>query len=157
MKLPDSLYDFLAAQTTLTLGTINSDGSPYLSDLFYAHDSALVFYFLSDPHTRHAQNLTRTPQVSVTVHQTVKDWQTIRGVQMIGEVRHINHVQERAHAFEIYIAKFPFVREWLASVDALEQKHPLFGVIELYKITPRWLRWIDNTQGFGHKEEFEFH
>jgi hypothetical protein len=157
MKLPDSLYDFLAAQTTLTLGTINSDGSPYLSDLFYAHDSALVFYFLSDPHTRHAQNLTRTPQVSVTVHQTVKDWQTIRGVQIIGEARRVTEATDRQHGFEIYVAKFPFVRKWLPSVERLGQAHPLFGVIELYKITPRWLRWIDNTQGFGHKEEFEFH
>jgi len=24
----------------------------------------------------------------------------------------------------------------------------------LYKLVPRWIRWIDNTQGFGHKEEF---
>jgi uncharacterized protein YhbP (UPF0306 family) len=29
------------------------------------------------------------------------------------------------------------------------------GVVDLYKIAPRWMRWIDNAQGFGHKEEFE--
>lgn len=156
MKVPDSLHHFLAEQTTLTLGTINPDHSPYLCDLFYAHDLASSFYFLSDPRTQHVQNLARTPKVSATVHQAVKDWQAIRGVQIIGEAMWVNDA-ERARGFEIYLAKFPFVREWLPSMDRLGQAHPLFGVIELYKIVPRWLRWIDNTQGFGHKEEVEFH
>lgn len=156
MKLPNALRDFLAAQTTLTLGTINLDHSPYLCDLFYAHDSMLSFYFLSDPRTQHAQNLTRTPKVSATVHQSATDWQTIRGVQMIGEAMRVNDA-ERERGFEIYLAKFPFVRQWLPSVETLGQMHKLFGMIELYQITPRWLRWIDNTQGFGHKEEFAFH
>ncbi len=148
--------DFLSTQTTLTLGTLNPDGSPYLCDLFYVHDATPSLYFLSDPHTQHAQNLARISQISATVHHTTKDWQTIRGVQIIGKAMRVNEATDRQHGFEIYVAKFPFVRKWLPSVERLGQAHPLFGVIELYKITPRWLRWIDNTQGFGHKEEFEF-
>lgn len=156
MKWPTTLHDFLAEQTTLTLGTLNPDLSPYLCDVFFAHDLALSFFFLSDPRTQHAQNLTRTSKVSATVHQAVTDWQAIRGVQMMGEAMRVNEA-ERERGFEMYVAKFPFVREWLPSVEALGQLHKRFGIIELYKIMPRWLRWIDNTQGFGHKEEFEIH
>ncbi len=155
--------DFLAAQTTLTLATTNGDGSPHTCDLFYARDDVRgddargaesPFYFLSDPATRHIENLVREPRISATIHGAVRGWQEIRGVQVVGQATRADDAAERARAFDVYLAKYPFVRQWLPTVDALGNKHPQFGVVELYKLTPRWLRWIDNAQGFGHKQEW---
>jgi len=78
MELPAALRDFIAAQNTLTLATANTDGSPHACDLFYAFaDDA--FYFLSDPKTRHIQNLARAPRASATIHGAAQGWQDIRG------------------------------------------------------------------------------
>jgi uncharacterized protein YhbP (UPF0306 family) len=147
--------EFLSAQTTLTLATTNTAGSPHVCDLFFAHTES-TFYFLSDPKTRHVQNFLRDPRVSATIHGASQGWQDIRGVQIVGAAMRVDEAIERVRGFALYIGKFPFVASWLASPEMLGHAHEKFGVIELYKIVPSWLRWIDNAQGFGYKEEFEF-
>lgn len=154
MQFPDPVRAFLAAHNTLTLATINGDGSPHASDLFYVYEDA-AFYFLSDPASRHAQNLARAPRVSATIHGNARGWQDIRGVQIIGAAARVTKRVERARAFAAYLAKYAFVGEALPRVEMLGRAHEIFGVVELYKIAPRWLRWIDNAQRFGHKEEFK--
>jgi hypothetical protein len=122
--------------------------------VFYAHDSDLALYFLSDPKTQHIQNIERSPRVSATIHGTSRGWESIRGAQIVGDAARVGDTAERVRAFGLYAAKYPFVRQWLASADALGQAIKAIGAIELYKITPRWTRWIDNAEGFGHKEEW---
>jgi len=147
--------EFVSRQNTLTLATTNADGSPHACDLFFAHEGS-TFYFLSDPKTRHVQNFLRDARVSATIHGASQGWQDIRGAQISGQVSRVEQTIERTRGFALYIGKFPFVASWLASVEALGQAHEKLGVIELYKINAHWMRWIDNAQGFGHKEEFEF-
>ncbi|MBI4788533.1 MAG: pyridoxamine 5'-phosphate oxidase family protein [Chloroflexi bacterium] len=149
-----TLLEFLRQQNTLTLATQNADGTPQACDVFYAHSDDLTFYFLSDPKTLHIQNLTREPRVSATIHGQSQGWQDIRGVQISGEAERVDDLADRARGYQLYIAKYAFVGQWLPNVAALGQLHKQLGVVELYKITPRWVRWIDNTQAFGHKEEF---
>lgn len=156
VKFPDVARDFIAAHNTLTLATTNDDGSPFACDLFYARVGD-AFYFLSDPASRHVQNLTCEPRVSATIRDDARDWRKIRGVQMIGVAARVVKRAERARAFAAYVRKYAFVREFLPGVEMLGRAHEIFGVVELYKFVPRWLRWIDNAQGFGHKEEFTIH
>lgn len=151
---PDSPQHMLAAQTTLTLSTVNADGSPHACDLFFVRSEDERLYFLSDPATRHVENLLREPRVSVTVHGRAHGWQDIRGVQIAGDAGRVNDDAERARALDLYLARYPFVRQWLGSVKELGQHHPAIGIAELYGITPRWMRWIDNVRGFGHKQEW---
>jgi len=153
VRLPDDVRAFLDAHTTLTLATVNEDGAPYACDLFYVRVGA-AFYFLSDPKTRHAQNLLRAPRVSATVHGAARGWQEIRGVQIVGVAQRVANRAERARAFAAYVRRYAFVRALLPRVTMLGRAHKIFGVVELYKIVPRWVRWIDNTQGFGYKVEF---
>lgn len=150
----EKIVAFLAAQTTLTLATMNADGSPYACDVFYVQGDDSSLYFLSDPKTAHIQNLQRAPRVSATVHGALRGWQEIRGAQIVGVGARVSDAAERARAFDLYVTKYPFVRQWLPSADALGKAMEKVGVVELYKITPRWMRWIDNAQGFGHKEEW---
>jgi uncharacterized protein YhbP (UPF0306 family) len=151
MKLPNAVRDFLAAHNTLTLATINADGSPHACDLFYV-SIADAFYFLSDPKTRHVQNLTREPRVSATVHAAARGWQDIRGIQSDGVAGRVTDRAERTRAFAQYLAKYVFVREFLPGIEMLGRATEFFGEVDLYKLTPNWMRWIDNTQGFGYKQ-----
>lgn len=150
MRLPKDVREFLTAHTTLTLATVNDDGTPHACDLFYAHVGT-TFYFLSDPKTQHVQNLMREPRVSATVHDKAHGWQEIRGVQMVGDAMYVTSRAERARAFAAYVRKYAFVRTMLPRIEMLGHAHPKFGVVEVYKIAPRWMRWIDNTQGWGYK------
>lgn len=147
------LRAYLAEQTTLTLATITDDHTPHACDLFYAHADDLTLYFLSDPKTRHAQNIARMPRVSATIHSASRGWEEIRGVQMEGVAARVTDPLERTRAFALYVGKYGFVKQWLSSVDALGTLLKGLGVVELYKITPHWVRLIDNRLGFGHKEE----
>ena len=154
MTAREQLAAFLAAQTTLTLATTNADGSPHACDVFYAQANDLSLYFLSDPDTQHIQNAMRMPRVSATVHGASRGWENIRGAQIVGDAARVVEAVERVRAFGLYVDKYPFVRQWLSSADALGQAIKEIGTVEIYKITPHWTRWIDNTQGFGHKEEW---
>lgn len=152
-SLSPSLDEYLSAQTTLTLATLNPDGTPQACDVFYASDGA-SFYFLSDPKTRHIQNLQRDPRVSATVHGGSRGWEDIRGVQIAGHAGRVEGLGARTQGYRLYIAKYAFVGQWLPSAATLGQAHKLLGTIELYQVTATWIRWIDNMQGFGHKEEW---
>ena len=150
----EQIAAFLADQTTLTLATTNADGSVHACDVFYAQDGDLALYLLSDPKTQHIQNMLRTPRVSATVHGASRGWENIRGAQLVGDAERVSDTAERVRAFGLYTAKYPFVRQWLASTNDLGQAIKMVGTVDLYKLKPHWLRWIDNTQGFGHKEEW---
>ncbi len=148
---------FLDGQSTLTLATISEDGTPYACDLFYVHTRDLTLYFLSDPKTQHVRNLLRAPRVSATIHRQSRGWEEIRGMQIVGEAGPIVPVTERASAFALYVIKYGFVKQWLTGVDRLGIPLEGLGTAEMYKIKPTWVRFTDNSLGFGHKDEMTLH
>ena len=143
MKLAD-LGPFLAAQSTLTLATLGPDSRPAAADLYFAANDALELFFLSEPAARHAQNIARNPSIAATIHPAVWDWKEICGVQLEGMCRPVTGVAERLTALTLYGKKFSFLPTFAAALS----RHTV------YCITPTWLRWVDNSQKFGYKEEW---
>ncbi len=141
---------FLQAQSTLALGTVSAENAPQVAPLFFVHAfnerGALRLYWLSDPTSRHSANLAARPQVAVAVYAAVWEWRKIRGVQMEGRAFPLREGTERAQVLALYRAKFPFV---MAATLAV-----LVRQATLYALHVRWLRWLDNAQGFGHKRAF---
>ena len=144
---------FLRQHTTLTLATIGPDG-PYAAAMFYAHDLTFGLYFLSDPNTQHCRNLAAEPRCAATVQADGQDWQQITGLQIRGWARPISTPEDWDMAYEIFQAKYPFVGQALAGTSdaGLALAGPL-ARSRFYRLTPQWLRLIDNRWGFGHKEE----
>jgi uncharacterized protein YhbP (UPF0306 family) len=138
-----AIADFLARHSTLTLATLGPAGEPMAASLFYSSDPALHLYWTSGTSSRHSRNLTRSPRVAVTIHGETWRWTEIAGVQMEGEAVVVPAGQPWVEAWERYRAKFPFVDEFQAEVTRSN----------FYELTPRWVRLIDNGQGFGHKAE----
>jgi uncharacterized protein YhbP (UPF0306 family) len=134
---------FLAGQSTLTLATVAEDGRPLAAALFFVADEALNLYFVSGANSRHAQAIARDRRVAATVYASTWDWPSIAGLQLEGEARALSGA-EREAALALYAGKFPFVAGMAARL----------AESTCYRITPRWLRWIDNRQGFGHREEW---
>jgi uncharacterized protein YhbP (UPF0306 family) len=130
--------------STMTLSTTDPTGEPYAAPVYFAADEALRLYFFSDAGSRHSEDTQRDRRAAAAIYPQCRDWQEIRGLQMRGEVRAVEHGPEWDAAWEIYEAKFPFVIE-LRAVVALNT---------LYVFEPHWVRLVDNRQGFGFKEEW---
>ena len=144
---------FLQGQSTLTLATLSALNGPAAADLYFVADSSLNLYFLSEPQARHARNLAADPRVAATVHPEAWDWVDIRGVQLEGVCLPVSAPAERAAALALYGRKFAFVGA--PSTSGLKTfLQAALGRHTVYRITPGWIRWLDNSVAFGHKQEW---
>lgn len=151
---PDIVGPFLDHFTTLSLATTGPAGV-WNAPVFFARDQALTLYFISSSKTRHARDLESNPQVAVTVYGNVENWAEISGVQLEGRAEVIGE-DDRAAAEQIYLARFPAVKSILASPANDDERKIAagFAASHFYKITPTFIRLIDNTKAFGYSEEF---
>ncbi len=153
--MKDRVRTFLAEHNCMTLATVGPDGAPQAAAVFYAADEELNLYFLSSPTSRHSRNLAQQPTVAATIQADGQAWQAIRGLQIEGVAHQVENVRELAHAARVYVGRFEFLRGVLDATDA-DGPAVLRGPVassRFYVLRPTWLRLIDNTQGFGHKEE----
>ena len=139
---------FLAAHTTLTLATVAPNGQPQAAALFYAEQADLSLIFISEKKARHSANIARNPHVALTIQADGQTWQAIQGLQIEGTAAALAGQAARA-AKTVYLAKFPIIAANPLLAAAL-------NLVTFYRITPAWMRFINNTVGFGHKEEWRF-
>ena len=152
--LRNRIRAFLAQHNTMTLATVDDAGAPQTAAVFYAADDALGLFFLSSPNSRHSRALARQPRVAASIQADNQAWQTIQGLQIEGAARLVDGVAETAHAVRIYSSRFEFLRGLVDGVDGgpAALRGPLVSS-RFYVLRPAWIRLIDNTQGFGFKEE----
>jgi uncharacterized protein YhbP (UPF0306 family) len=147
------IEDYLASHDTMTLATRGGDG-PWAAAVFYAHDADLALYFKSDPKTRHMQDLADFPTAAATIHSDGQDWKSLRGLQILGTCSQVGD-RDLPRVDRCYVQKFPFlgaVTEHAA--DAVERVlADRFERTPYFQLRPQWIRFIDNTRGFGHKTE----
>jgi uncharacterized protein YhbP (UPF0306 family) len=146
LKLVSDLSPILALLTEthdLTLATLDPDGKPRATPLFFAFDDQATLYFLSERDTQHCRNLEREPFVAAALYPDVSDWRQLRGLQIKGLAAAVPTPDIEA-ALAIYIDRFPFVSD-------LEQ---VVSQSEVYRLRPKWVRLIDNRHGFGYKREW---
>jgi uncharacterized protein len=151
--LRSRIAECLESHTTLTLATVGENGLPAAAAVFYAHDADLNLYFLSEASTRHGQNLTVNPQVAGTIQVDGQDWRSIQGLQLRGLVSPVP-MSGLAHAASVYGRKFAFVGALLAGGEGPGVLTGPLARARFWVLRPTWLRLIDNTVGFGFKEEW---
>lgn len=141
-----AIQSFLSAHSTLTLATVAAEGAPQAASLFFVADAELRLYWASGSNSRHSRNIVSRQDVAVTVHNETWSWTEIAGVQLEGAVTVVPAGPAWQAVWELYLAKFPFVRDFQDEVARSN----------FYVLTPRWARLIDNSQGFGYKSELSF-
>jgi hypothetical protein len=135
---------FLKTHSTLVLATLDQKTQPQAASLFYVSDAALNLYWLSDEKSAHSQNIERASRVAVAIHNETWNWRDIQGLQINGQARRLVVPDEIDRAWTLYRDKFPFASEFAERVAGSS----------FYICAPQWMRWINNSQGFGHREEF---
>lgn len=139
---------YLQEHHVATLAT--ADQTVWAAAVFYVNDG-YTFYFLSSPASRHCGNLARNPRVALTVQEDYADWPDIKGVQLEGIASEIGG-DEEDFARRLYGRKFPVVGK-LAQAPAAIVK--AMAKVRWYKVVPTRAYFIDNSAGFGHREEID--
>jgi uncharacterized protein YhbP (UPF0306 family) len=145
--LQRKVLDYLACHNAMTLATSGPEGL-WAAAVFYASDGSDL-YFLSSPATRHARNLEAAPRASATIHEDYRNWTEIRGIQLEGEVRRLEGV-EQATALRAYGRKYPFIADLARAPVELARA---MSKVAWYRLVPERLYFIDNSLGLGHRDE----
>jgi len=141
---------FLDTQHVMSLATLGPSG-PHAANVFYARDG-LALVWVSEPGTQHSHNLVAAPQVAATVAPDYTDFAAIQGLQIAGTARQIADAAERARLLGLLEARYAFLKQLSAAPPKLREAYARIGV---YRLQPSRIVWIDNTQGFGHKETLD--
>ena len=149
-SLKSSISRYLVRHTTLSLATCH-DGLPWSTDLFYASDDSCQLYFVSSVTTRHSKHIAANPRVSVSISRQCAGWKDIRGLQLDGVAGVVSEA-DRDWVIETYLTKFPALKRLHQASEILS----LFWKSSFYRISPEWIRLIDNSKRFGHKDELLF-
>ncbi len=145
---------FLAAHNTLTLATVDDRGLPYAAALFYAEDTDLNIYFLSEKKSAHSRHIAISPWVAATIQDDSQLWQEIQGLQLHGRAELLTGTARLA-AITIYVQKHPFLKPMLRGKQCLAALSQVVSNASFYRLQPCWLRLIDNRKGFAHKESWK--
>ena len=149
-SLESSINRYLVRHTTLSLATCH-EGKPWSTDLFYTSDNSCQLYFVSSVTTRHSKHIAANPRVSVSISRQCAGWKDIRGLQLDGVAGVVSEA-DRDWVIETYLTKFPALKRLHQASEILS----LFWKSSFYRISPEWIRLIDNSKLFGHKDEMIF-
>ena len=151
------LNTFLQSETVLTL-SVNDDQGPWTAPVLYVADEALNLYFLSSSSTRHIASLPEDGRIAASMYSDYKgDWLGICGVQMEADISQVDEAG-RAAAAAAYFQRFPEVKA-LIDNPANEQEKRIgaaFAKSHFYRVTPTFLRFINNADGFSSRNEWRF-
>ena len=125
---------FLKKHHLLTLATCK-DNLPYCASCFYTFiQESVTCVIATDEKTRHGYEALKNAHVAGTVALETKLIGKIQGVQFTGIFREAKEVEKK-----VYFKRFPY---------ALAMQ-PI-----LWSIDIKYLKFTDNTLGFGKKLEF---
>lgn len=137
---------YLQTHHVMTLATHGPLGV-WAAAVFYVNDGWRLI-FLSAGHTRHAQNMAASPRVAATIQEDYADWTAIKGIQLEGTVRLLSGV-EREEAIGLYARKFRFLEQPISAVETALAR------VNWYALEPERLYFVDNSRGFGHRDEID--
>ena len=137
--IDERIVRFLKKHHVLTLATL-AGGTPHCSNLFYAWlEQERAFVFTSSPDTRHARQALAHPEVAASVVLETRVVGNVQGVQLRG-VMFRPEGERLQQARKRYLRRFPYA----AVMD-----------LELWMLEVTWLKFSDNTLGFGKKLVWE--
>ncbi len=137
---------FLSAWRTMSLATVDAEGHAHAANLQFVADDRFSLYYVSSLGSAHSRHIVVDPIVAATIHAHTDDHTRIHGVQLHGRCEQVIGDQEKARAWDLYVKRFDFIKG-----NAMFEEH--LRSEPFFKVTPTWLRWIDNRRGFGFKVE----
>jgi uncharacterized protein YhbP (UPF0306 family) len=149
-RLRREMLEYLETHHVMTIASC-AKNIPWAAAVFYASDG-FDLYFLSNPKSRHGTYMAANPRVSAAIHEDYSEWREIRGIQLEGKAERLRSLKLQARFWEVYLKKFPFVKQFFQSSALRGALSSKLAGIRLYRIVPSAVWYIDNRRGFGHRE-----
>ena len=129
------------------------DERPHAATVFYVN-RRFDLYFISSPSSRHGQHLASNNRVAATVNEDYHNWNDIKGLQLEGHVEQIGPLSANREIAGAFADKFPdtsgFFKDPADLPDPVAEK---VARVRFYRLQPARIFYIDNSLGFGHREE----
>lgn len=150
----EDLRSFLNEQKLMAIATSTSSKGIWIANVYYAIDKDLNFYFLSEPDTRHCQDLKENKEVAIAIAKFAPDNLSDRvGVQIVGEAERIKNFIDMGKALSIYTSKF-ISSGGIITIDNI--KHKIIRA-RPYIVRPKLIKFMnDKLYGNFGTETFEF-
>ena len=151
-ELRERALAFAEGRRVMTLATCG-DGMPWAAPVYYVLRSGR-FYFFSGPEARHILEASPAGRAAAAISCEADDWRGIRGIQMSGNIREAAAGIEAGKALLAYLRRFPMTAELLGdgvrpSLDNFRKKFR----VRFYRFEPERAYYLDNSLGFGFREE----
>jgi uncharacterized protein len=147
LPLEKRIAEFLAAHHVLTLAT-GEGGAVHAASLMYALDGFSLIW-MSDPKSRHSQELARNSRVAATIAPDYTDFAEIRGLQIAGTAVRLTTAGDIVYGTALMLSRYGFLRALATGPESLRTAFNRGG---FYRLQPETITLIDNTVSFGHKE-----
>ena len=147
--VPHTLAEYLDRHHVMTLATCGPAG-PWAAAVFYVNAGHTLF-FISSPSSRHCRNLAQDPRCAATIQEDYSDWAKIKGVQLEGQASEIQG-EEELRARQCYGDKFPLVARLASAPASIVEA---MAKVRWYRLHAERLHFIDNSQGFGHRDQID--
>lgn len=136
--------DIIKGNEYLTLATVNTNGTPWVSILAYSYDKNCHFYYASIPSSKHGMNLVDNDEIACSIFDSRQDWGKGVGLQIEGVSEIISKSSFEKVANVYFNRKYPYgvVGPETAKYFRSELKNKN-GKYKFYKITPKTI-WMNN-------------
>jgi len=92
----------LDAGNHMTIATVDPEGTPWVTPVFYVADADDALYWVSDNEARHSVNIRANPAVAVVIYQTQP---TTDAVYITARAVELDDRREILHAIEVLLRK----------------------------------------------------
>jgi uncharacterized protein YhbP (UPF0306 family) len=151
-EMRNKIIDYLRRHNAMSLAT-TCDERPHAATVFYVNDQ-IDLYFISNPSSRHGQHLASNNRVAATVNEDYRNWNDIKGLQLQGHVEQIGPLSANKKIADAFVDKFPDTSRFF--IDPEEMPDAVAGKVakvRFYRMQATRIFYIDNSLGFGHREE----
>ena len=148
------LIEFLKSQKLLVLSTVDKDGEPWVSNVYYSVDGEFNLFFVSPADTKHIEHLEHNPKVAFSIAWFDPDNLVDRkGIQGQGTCERIIEPKEMMSLLKNHAKYFPLWRDLITYENIknrIIQSKP-------YLIKPSYIKfWNDELYGKEGTKEFTF-
>ncbi len=139
------LRRFFGRVSTLGLATVDNEGAAHAVNVNFVADDELRLYFISDKDSAHSRHIAERSEVAGSVYSPFRVPSRIKGVQFRGRCVAMSE-EDFGVVWPGYCRRFPY---------AVLFEDMARGQV-FHRIDMEWVRWIDNSAGFGFKVETDW-
>ncbi len=145
------IKEFLNSRKLISIATIDDNLNPWICNVYYVTDTNLNFYFMSSLKSNHSSHIKKNSKVAFTISWYNENNLGVRkAVQGVGEAEEVGFGLNLIKGLTLYSVKFN--SDYKDLLNKVEKK---LSTTRLYKITPKYIKYLDD-EVLGNKQTVEY-